>query len=295
MRAFAIFLMLIVAALLLMAALAYPAWLLLYPTFDFPFHRIANRLGMLLLLIGFVFAARHLGVADRVSLGFGMPRPKFLIELGKGLALGVLMVALVVFFMVLFGLRDWQDGIVPTIPTLLALLAKGLLSGILVALIEETFFRGAMYSAVQRESGTGRAILLTAALYAALHFFARVRIAHDEVTAQSGAVLLQGILRSFAEPWLIGDAFLSLLAVGVLLGVVRSKTGNIAACMGLHAGWVWVIALVRETSIADREHPYSFLLSHFDGVVGWLVLLWTLIAGVFVQRYYSKSAAYAVP
>jgi uncharacterized protein len=295
MRAFAIFLMLIVAALLLMAALAYPAWLLLYPTFDFPFHRIANRLGMLLLLIGFVFAARHLGVADRVSLGFGMPRPKFLIEFGKGLALGVLMMALVVFFMVLFGLRDWQDGIVPTIPTLLALLAKGLLSGILVALIEETFFRGAMYSAVQRESGTGRAILLTAALYAALHFFARVRIAHDEVTAQSGAVLLQGILRSFAEPWLIGDAFLSLLAVGVLLGVVRSKTGNIAACMGLHAGWVWVIALVRETSIADREHPYSFLLSHFDGVVGWLVLLWTLIAGVFVQRYYSKSAAYAVP
>src|SRR5262250_587385 len=89
MRAFAWFLGLMMVALAAVALFAYPAWTLLHPHFDFPFHRIAERLGMLALLVGFIAVARHLGLADRASLGYGAPRRIFLREMAIGLGLGV--------------------------------------------------------------------------------------------------------------------------------------------------------------------------------------------------------------
>src|SRR5215831_18981662 len=89
MRAFAVFLLLLAAALAVVALGAYPAWLLLHPHFDFPFHRIGERLGMLALAVGFVAVARRLGLADRASLGYGLPRRAFMRELLLALALGV--------------------------------------------------------------------------------------------------------------------------------------------------------------------------------------------------------------
>jgi uncharacterized protein len=95
-------------------------------------------------------------------------------------------------------------------------------------------------------------------------------------------------LGEFVHPLAIGDAYLSLFAVGVALAMVRSLTGNIAACMGLHASWIWVITFVRETSTPNRTNALSFLLSQFDGVVGWLVLAWTVALAFVLFRIYSR-------
>ena len=89
MRSFALFLALFVAGFAAMALLAWPLYDALTPTFDIKFHRVANRLGMLALLIGFILMARRLGVADRASLGWSLARPQFLREAGLGLLLGV--------------------------------------------------------------------------------------------------------------------------------------------------------------------------------------------------------------
>jgi hypothetical protein len=70
--------------------------------------------------------------------------------------------------------------------------------------------------------------------------------------------------------------------------MVRALTGNIAACIGLHAGWVWVIAFLRETSQPNETHPARFLLSNFDGVVGWLVLGSTVVIGALLLPFYAR-------
>ena len=70
----------------------------------------------------------------------------------------------------------------------------------------------------------------------------------------SGLDMLAEVLKGFSDPLAILDSFLCLMAVGVLLGVVRLVTGNIAACIGLHAGWVAVIYVVRETTRQTRRH-----------------------------------------
>jgi membrane protease YdiL (CAAX protease family) len=169
---------------------------------------------------------------------------------------------------------------------LAGLIVARALSGFAVAFIEETFLRGAMYTAVARESGTRTAVLLTALLYAATHFFASFHIAAAQVNAHSGVDLLAGTLHAFAHPLAIADAFLALLAVGVVLALVRAATGAIAACIGLHAGWVWVMLVTHELARPRSSAPLAALLSRFDGFVGWLVLAWTLLLAVPLWRFY---------
>ncbi|MCP5338814.1 MAG: CPBP family intramembrane glutamic endopeptidase [Steroidobacteraceae bacterium] len=294
MRAFLAFFALILLTLAVAAGLAWPAWELLTPQFDLRFHRVASRVWMLLVLIGIVLLARRLAVADRGSLGYGAPRRIFLRETGIGLALGVATMLPIVLLMFAAGLRASRADVALDTATLLRLAAAGLGTGLTVALIEETFLRGAMHSAVQRESGPVVAILLIAPLYAATHFLASYRIPPGQLGPGSGFDLLAGSLAAFGQPLSIIDAFLCLTAVGVLLGLVRALTGNIAACIGLHAGWVWVISVVREASRPVADHPAGWLLSDFDGVVGWLVLAWCGVIGAVLVRFYRYRDASTV-
>jgi uncharacterized protein len=293
MRAFSWFLGLMIMALAAVALLTWPAWLLLHPRFDFPFHRIGERIGMLALALGFVAVARHLGLADRASLGYGLPRRQFLRELALALVLGVASMLAVVGIMSALGLLEWRTAVRSDAAALAGLLARSALSGLAVAFIEETFLRGAMHTAIERESGTYAAIMLTALLYAATHFFASYHIAPAAVSAGSGLELLAGTLHVFAQPAAIADAFLALLAVGVVLGLVRAATGNIAACIGLHAGWVWVMLVTHGLTQPASGVRLAFLLSRFDGFVGWLVLAWTVLLALPLWRFYAARAAAA--
>jgi membrane protease YdiL (CAAX protease family) len=292
MRAFGWFLGLMLVALAAVALLAWPAWALLHPRFDFPFHRIGERVGMLALLLAFLALARHLGLADRASLGYGEPRRTFVREMSIALALGVATMLAVVGLMAVLGLIQWRAGAPPGAAALAKLVATRALSGFAVAFIEETFLRGAMHTAIERESGTRAAVLLTALLYAASHFFASFHIAPAAVSPRSGVDLLAGTLHAFAHPLAIADAFLALFAVGVVLGLVRAATGGIAACIGLHAGWVWVMLVAHELTAPLPAAPLGFLLSRFDGFVGWLVLAWTVLLAVPLWRFYvARNAA----
>jgi hypothetical protein len=161
--------------------------------------------------------------------------------------------------------------------------------GLVGALPEETMTRGTTHTAIARESGAVRAIVLVPLLYAATHFFAKPRIPPDQVGPGSGLDMLAGILTSFANPLGILDAFLCLFMVGVLLGMTRHLTGNIAACIGLHASWVAIITVVRATSERRESGPVAFLMSDYDGFIGWMVLAWTVVIGWALWWWYQRG------
>ncbi len=71
--------------------------------------------------------------------------------------------------LILLGARVPVPGGIHFNDVLYALLS-GLLSGILVALIEESFFRGAMHYGMRRHSPMLTATITTALLYATVHF-----------------------------------------------------------------------------------------------------------------------------
>jgi|SRR5579872_5448632 len=288
MRGLLLFLGLMLAALASIALFSYPAWQLLHPHFDFPFHRIGERIGMLALVVGFILVARRAQLADKRSLGYGLPRPLFVSELLTGLGFGVATMLMVVAIMAALGLLSWNEAGVLGVGGLAKIVFARLLSALAVGFIEETFLRGAMYTAIVRESGTRTAIVLTAIIYSATHFFASYHIAPEQVTSTSGLDLLAGTLHLFSRPLEIADAFACLFAVGVVLAMIRTMTGNIAACVGLHAGWVWVMLVTHELTSPVRDQPLSFLLSRFDGFVGWLVLGWTIVLGWVLKRFYQR-------
>jgi membrane protease YdiL (CAAX protease family) len=283
MRAFLILVLLMAFCFVAGALLAYPAYLLVHPLNEgWPFHRVAARLAMLLLVVGLIFVLRHLQVRTRSDWGYAVPRPRFIRTLLGALVLGV--VSMLPVAAILFGLdvRELKPQVSPDLANVLVTTLGALLAGLVVATVEESALRGAMFTAIERESGARVAIGLTAVLYSALHFLSRVRIAHEDVSWGSGLDLLAATFATFSRPQAIIDSFLALAAVGVLLGMIRARTGHIAACIGLHAGWVCVIGVLRELSVRNRASPWSFLAGDYDGVVGWLVLLWAaIIIGIY--------------
>lgn len=288
MRALTFFAGLFAAALGLVAVATLPAWQLVNHFAHVPFHRVGNRIAMLGLAIGLYVVARRLGVANRVAMGFGIPRDQFLRELARGLVLGILFMLPLAVLMLVLGLRDLSAGLSAAV--LAKALLAGLGSGLAAAFIEESFLRGAMFSAVSRESGTTVAVISTSVLYAAVHFFARFRIEDADVGIGSGLALLGGSLAEFGHPLQIADAFLCLAAVGALLAMLRATTGAIATGIGLHAGWVTVMLMMLRLTEVDGEAPLGLLLSQHDGFVGWLTLLWTAIAAVPLLAYYRRRA-----
>ncbi len=281
MRPAALFTGYLAVALLLGALLAYPIYVALNPMIDEPMYRFVTRSGMLIALLALTWFLRLQNLADRRALGYALPRHVFVRDLIIGMAAGVSIMVPLICALLLLEVREPNPAWVFSGTDLALTLAKALLAGVLVALIEETFFRGAMYTAVERHSGLWAAVLLPSLLYAALHFLTTDYDAPPRALEwYSGFVSLGYMFEQYAAPALLIDSFLALFAVGVFLALVRARTGHIAGCIGLHAGWVMIIKLTTHVTTTNKHARYSFLAGDYDGVIGYLAL--ALIATVAV-------------
>ncbi len=276
MRALLWFLAAILGTLVVAALAAWPVWQLahaLQP--EWPFHKIVSRLWQFLLFAALVLTVRHLQLRTREDWGYGLPRSRFLRQFGAGIAIGLATMLPMSLAILVLGIRALRPELDAAL--LLEGIAKGAATGLLVAIVEETFFRGLMFRAVSKESPLAIAVTTTALLYSAIHFLARVRIPTAEVGWDSGIALLGIAFTRFAEPAAFADSFVTLTLVGVLLALVRARTGAIAACVGLHMGWIWVIKTTTHATKSVDDAPYGFLVGSLDGYTGWLVAGWALM------------------
>ena len=274
MRAFIWFVGAIVLAGVIGALLSFPAYELTSTFAGWAFHRVAGRVAMLVLIAELVWLCRHLSLTRARDFGYGLPWRKFLKVSGAAGAIGIATAALGAAFLLSTHLRVATSSFVPTPANFARIFLVGLGSGVAVALLEETVIRGAMHTAIQRESGPWIAALLTAPLFAVLHFFAKTRIAPEDVGWGSGFDLLLRSFSPLAQPSLVFDSFLSWLIVGLILSLTRVLTGNIAVAIGLHAGWVVVLRMLQEGTTGGEAPRYSFWVGRFDGLLGYWLLPW---------------------
>lgn len=278
MRSFLLLLVFLAAALIVAGALAYPAWWLVGFVSDQPIHRVVHRIAMLVAFIGLIFIFKRWQVANKQALGYGLPKWEFLRQLALALVIGVATMLPLMITLFGFEVRTLKTDFVWSSGRIAELVASGLLTGLVVALIEETFFRGALFTAVKRESGVVFAVVLPSLLYAALHFLGgRLRLPREEIDWSTGFAVLGRLLERYSNPLELVDSFVALFAVGVLLALVRLRTGAIAACIGLHAGWVCAIQTVRRISFVDDTAPASWIVGSYDGVIGWGALGWIVL------------------
>lgn len=117
-----------------------------------------------------------------------------------------------------------------------------LLGALAVGLLEELVFRGLVFRIFYTAVRPVFAIALCSAFFAYTHFkvpdMAASTLedgAHWWTGGYVGYWMLFGITKNFA--WL---PFLNLFAFGALLCVIYLRTRSLMACIGLHAGAVWV-------------------------------------------------------
>ena len=277
MRTFLKFVGLLAGALLLAAALTYPGWRLVEMMSDQPVHRVMHRLAMLFALLGLVWFVRRQGLGYAGALGYGLPRARFVRQLACGYLLGLALLLPLIAMLFALDLRVPREHAF-TPAHLLPVVGSGIVAGLIVAFIEETFFRGILQTAVERESGAFAALTLPSALYASLHFLGgRLRVSDAAVDWTAGFAVLAQLFEKYAAPLSLIDSLLALFAVGVLLALIRQRTGAIAASMGLHASWVMLIAVTRGSSTDNQAGPEDWLTGSYDGVIGWGALFWTAL------------------
>jgi membrane protease YdiL (CAAX protease family) len=292
MRSFGSILLLFAVSLIAAAVLAYPVWMLVGLMDDQPIHRILHRIAMLAAIIGTVWLVRRWGLTDKQSAGFGLPRRQFWNQVGAGLAIGAVIIVPLLVTLLLLDVRYLDPTAQTTAGNIAKAFIKGLLTGLVVAFIEEIFFRGYLFTAIQRESGRWLAIVLPSLLYASVHFLdGRLRVPRDQIDWDSGLTVLSRMFLAYTDPLKILDAFLALFAVGVLLAIARMRTGAIALCVGMHAAWVCLLYFNETFTQVNPDTPLRWTVSAYDNVIGWTTVAWMGILAVIYLVISRKPLA----
>ena len=89
------------------------------------------------------------------------------------------------------------------------------------------------------------------------------------------------------------DAALTLFLFGIFLSIIRVNFKSISYCIGIHAGFIFVIKLVRQNSTVNFESDLDFLLSpydHFTGYLssGWIVILLLIFSLIIYKKNFSN-------
>ncbi len=147
---------------------------------------------------------------------------------------------------------------------------RAALAAAVIAVLEEFWFRGGLFTALQHTGGTAVALWGGAAFYAAVHF-----LDAPDMGAASGeppgfglrllAAAGHGVFQAENV-----DSFVALLLAGVALGLARLRSGDVALAIGIHAGWVLTIKVCKKATYLSPDSALQALAGHYDGVIGWL-------------------------
>jgi membrane protease YdiL (CAAX protease family) len=183
----------------------------------------------------------------------------------------------------MLGLLLWLQGVyTPAAQLGLGTLGSFLGTALVVAVLEEAFFRGALLGLVRRTAPPRVALGFVSALFAVLHFLKPPAFARPDtgVHWNSGFTFLPLTFWQFSDPLLVLGGFTTLFAVGWILGWARLQTGALWLPIGLHAGWVFGLKTFSKRSyhLAPPDWWAGSDLLHGAGPVAAILLTWGLLA-----------------
>ncbi len=202
----------------------------------FPFPRIFDRTVMATLLIAMLWAARDLNLTSLLSRGFRHPAAPSIIRAIRGFV--VAMCALAIIFALALAAGGNGSGIGDR-GAAVALLPKYFLSAMVIAIIEEGFFRAFILGGMKGDFGNRVALILSAVIYAVAHLVrspARFYVTGYQPAA--GLITLAHSIDQFTDPATAIPTLIGLFLLGVVLGEAFILTGSVYFSIGLHSGFV---------------------------------------------------------
>ena len=260
--------------------LAYPAHLFLENFIDLPFYKLVSHIT---LICGLIFSGVYLKyqqLYSRQAFGFGISINIFLRDLLRGLFAGVLILAFIKLILILSGVHQIRPNLDYFWSNLFLIFIKAILAGLVIGFIEESIFRGALFSGLYKKTNALIAISLTSFVYAAIHFLKYRDLPEGtEITWLTGVEMLPDAFFKLFYPDII-DHFLTLFTLGVLLSMIRLRNGNIALCIGIHAGIVLTLKITGRFSEYVSGSSFDFLVNWVDHTLGYLSFFWLLILAI---------------
>jgi len=160
---------------------------------------------------------------------------------------------------------------------------------IVVALLEEFLFRGAMLGLLMRRTRSFSALLFVSFLYSIVHFLKPMEnVDTGAITWASGFQLLPYSFHQFTQPMLLLGGFCTLFAIGYVLGQTRLRTRSLWMPCGLHAGW---IAGNRVFNITFKRHDE--LMPWFGPriEIGIAPLITVILTGLLIMWWLRHNAS----
>jgi membrane protease YdiL (CAAX protease family) len=234
-----------------------------------PFHRYVDRAILGIALIGLWPLVKSLGLTSLADVGLVRPFGQ-LKKFGGGFLLGFISLAIVAALALAFHARQlnpkFSDGQI----------AQKLLgvagAAVVVAILEEILFRGALYGALRKVFHWIFALVLSSMIYALMHYFESAQTT-DTVTWFSGLRLLPLMLRNLGNLHAVIPGFFNLTLAGMLLGWAYQRTGNLYFSIGLHMGWIfWIKAFAIVTSPTPMANAWWWGSGRMAIVNGWVAL-----------------------
>jgi len=288
-RPLILFLLVFVCALFAGAVITYPLHRLVSLFTEHEFTDLVIRSTQ---LSGLLFSLLYLRYASTLSLesvGLRIKPVRLLPQFAYSFLAGLMILLLLATGLMLFGIYELDSNRVINLSVIIRLMIGALLTGIVVALFEETVFRGALQQGLMKKTNAATAIITLSIIYAAVHFIDYQQAATiDWLTAPAQFLPAYSQLIT-AETF---DAFLSLFVLGLLLGLIRLRTGNIIQCIGLHAGIVAGVKGFRFFLEYVPENEFNFLVSSHDNRLGLAALV---LLGLATLAYYVHAFNSADP
>jgi membrane protease YdiL (CAAX protease family) len=213
-------------------------WPLLTRLAAHPFHRFLGRSLLGLAVLGLWPLLRFAGMAKWRELGFGKQKQMGM-DFLRGFAVGWASLAAAALLACLFGARAW--GPPASAAEMMRQLLNATLTAVIVAVLEEILFRGALFGLLRKASSWPVALVVSSAIYSLCHFIARTEWPKP-VDWSSGLTLLGEMMRHHPP---LAPAFFTLFVVGAILALAYEQTGALFWPIGLHAGWIFWLRATR--------------------------------------------------
>ncbi|MFM8330612.1 MAG: type II CAAX prenyl endopeptidase Rce1 family protein [Candidatus Methylumidiphilus sp.] len=271
------------------ALLAYPLHFVLPASWDY--QTLVFKGSQTLMILGLIPLGRYLGMGW-ADVGLACPRQETLSQLRRGFGYGALMLGLHVLALMLLDVRRFDPEKLQ-LARIASLSAKGALIGLGVALIEEPVFRGFLLGVLHRRARRVVAVLVASGYFAGLHYLKTgIHPNYAEVRWDSGIIIVVDAFSNLHQIYL--DSFLALFAAGAFLCCVRllAPAKNFGYCLGIHAGWVFVIKSTNPLGFCNLQSPWVYSVSYFDGNIGYFSAAWTtVLIGILAFKIAKQTQA----
>ena len=256
------------------------------------FDKVFNRAFMIAGMILFIAYHRTLAPAEikrLLSPGFCIALRNFF----TGWGLAVLSMVLLVIAMA--ATNVFRPYIRVSLTTGLSRFAGAFSAGIFAGLLEEVFFRGMLFFGIRKTGHPTRAYLFANFFYAAINFVKPGgEYFLDGVNVLAGFRHLIITFEPFLDPIPLLPGMTGLFLIGVVLSYALARTGNLWASIGLHAGWVLSLKLIKVFGNFWRaDLGWAFGAAEpkiLSGVATWLGVL---LVGLAVSRLTRRAGPLA--